>query len=98
MPPRPPSATVAGRHIRRSFGRRLAVPQADARERDRNGEVDVLASARHQDADDVTLLVERGPSRIAGIRGRVSLDRPRGDATDDSRGDGAVETVRAAHE
>src|SRR2546426_11313532 len=61
-----------------TFGRRLAAPQLGAGKADRDGEVDVLAAAGHEDADDVALLVERGAARVARVRGGVGLDRAAG--------------------
>src|SRR4029450_4160340 len=78
--------------------RASAAPQLGADEADRDGEVDVLATARHEDADDVPLLVERRAAGIAWVRSRVRLDRAARHAADDSRGDGAIEPVRAPEE
>src|SRR5205823_5001081 len=88
--------TVSVLHRTVSMSARLADPKLDAGAADRDGEVQVLAAARDEHADDVALPVDRRAAGVAGVRRRVGLDRLLRHAADDAGRDGSLEAVGAA--
>src|SRR2546422_637892 len=77
---------------------RSAAAELRAGALDADREVDVLAAARDENADDAPLLVEGGAAGVARVRGRVGLDLLAGHAADDSGRDRAGQSEWAADE